>query len=462
MKQKIIITTGVIAVAGGLATALLMPSCEPACEIDENPSVIVSVVDEAAAGDTVTYVKADEVWYEYKNEDGELVREQATCANDDCSEWTAGGGEPGSYAIYAKVCGEEYKTSVTLEFNEEGCTDTQMVDIAVSTVDCPDFEVQPPEPPRPTVAEWNPLQWKVSIEPYCTLEARFSTVVALWAEIDGRMIPISADRAYYVVDPSGDQGDTGKGEGHEKGIGKGHEKAKGKGHHKGDIHDEELPGLCLDHECTRFAAGVEQDGTILVGAEACGQVVEATVEVPMTEDGCHVETQNVILNFDSARGTECEAKLDWQANPPRPQCEAGVMSPSAYLWPIKTVGDMVITIPTDELRYFVGEPEEVGDPAWCVYHHENGKCGLWITGWGQTGRFTAYTKKCGIDTVVNYTVEATEDGCDAETEFVMVDVDTHGCIRPPLGPGEGEGGPGTPAAGTDVKAGDPPTPPPVR
>lgn len=448
--KKIIITTGIIAITGGLATAVLMSSCGPDCEIDDQPSVIVHLVDQDAAEGTVTHVSAESVTYEYVNDNGETVTEEAECANPDdgCTDWLLGDGVPRTYSIHANVCNNRYDSSITLEFNEEGCVDTQMVDISVSTNDCPG-DIQAPEPPRPSDETQDPLTWKVPIEPACTLEARFSALVSVYAEIDGRVVPIGVDRAYYVIDPSEDG--RGKGKGHDKGKGEGHEKAIGEGHHK-DGRDEEIDAFCFDDQCTKFGAGIEQEGTILVGAEACGQIVEATVDVAKTEDGCHVATENVVLTFDSARGTACETKRDFEATEQRAECPSGLMAPSAYLWPVKQEGDMMISVPTEELRYFVGdpnEPGEVGDPAWCARKTAGDKCALWVTGWGQTGRFTAYTKKCGIDTVVNYAVEPDENGCGAQTQYVMVSVDERGCIRPPLGP-TGDAPPDTPAVGTEV------------
>ena len=57
--KKVVITTGIVAIAGGLATAVFMPSCEPECDVEAKPSVIVRLVDQDAAGATLTQVRAD-------------------------------------------------------------------------------------------------------------------------------------------------------------------------------------------------------------------------------------------------------------------------------------------------------------------------------------------------------------------------------------------------------------------
>jgi hypothetical protein len=47
--------------------------------------------------------------------------------------------------------------------------------------------------------------------------------------------------------------------------------------------------------CTAWIAGWERAGRMRVSTEYCDTVVDVAVDVPMTDDGCHVQTQYVIL-----------------------------------------------------------------------------------------------------------------------------------------------------------------------
>lgn len=417
--KKVVITTGIVAIAGGIATALFMPSCEPECEVEAKPSVIVRLVDQNAAGATLTQVRADEVWYEWTNEDGETVKQQATCMDDECTEWMLGTGAAGSYEYHAKVCGRQFDASVSVELNDGGCeVDTQLVDLSVSTVDCPGLQApespELPTPPPPTDSTMDDvLKWQIPSGPTCTLEARFSVVASLYTERNGRMVPIGTNRAYFIHDP-----------------------------HAGDP-GEEIPAMCLDQACTRFGAGLELEGRIVVGAEACGQSVEASFEVGRTADGCHVETQFATLKFDAVA---CQGDPIYEPTPPKPECPSTAPAPSAYVFPVYQQGDMLISKPTADLTYTVGE--EFRGRGFCANEAAGGKCALWITGWGRTGEFTAFTEACGIESAIPFTVEPTADRCGPDTQYVLAFVDTRGCLLP-ASP-EGHPPPTTPAAGNDV------------
>jgi hypothetical protein len=50
-----------------------------------------------------------------------------------------------------------------------------------------------------------------------------------------------------------------------------------------------------DGTCEAWIAGWERPGRIAISTEYCDTVVDVDVDVPMTEDGCHVETQYIIM-----------------------------------------------------------------------------------------------------------------------------------------------------------------------
>ncbi len=82
----------------------------------------------------------------------------------------------------------------------------------------------------------------------------------------------------------------------------------GQTHEARCIHDGE--------ECTSmWVAGYELDGPITVGTEYCDTTVEKTVVVERTPDGCHVETQFMLLEV-STRG--CLTDRDEPGAPPPP------------------------------------------------------------------------------------------------------------------------------------------------
>jgi hypothetical protein len=397
--KRVVITTGIVAAAGGIASVLLMPSCDPDCEVEAKPSVIVQLLSKqpTAEGESVA---AEEVWYEWTGEDGEKISSQAECLDDECTEWILGDGRPGIYAFHATVCGKQYDSSVTIGLNDEGCeVDTQMVELPVDA--CADM--QAPESPRPpqALAIDDGLDVRHGGVPKtCTLEARVSVLVSVVAQVESHLMPVPTDRVFYEVGNSGEE-----------------------------------PGVCINENCSQFAAGFEKTGDFMVGAEVCGETITARATVGKTSDGCHVETQHLQLVADVSK---CKPPMVYQepSTPPPPQTkpQCGVeMRASAFVLPVTDGGDVWIPYPTEKLVYV---HDGVQQEAYCAQETDNGKCTWWVTGFGQTGRFQAFTETCGIESAVTFSVEPREDGCYPDTEFVPVFMDTHGCIRsswPPKG-----------------------------
>jgi hypothetical protein len=399
--KKIVITTGVVAIAGGVATALFMSSCDPDCQVEAKPSVIVQVVDQNAGEGAVKYVAADEVWYEWTDEEtGEKLSKKAERMDDEGMEWMLGAGRPGTYTYHAKVCGQQYDSEVTLDLNEEGCeVDTEMVELAVDAASCVQARAA-----EPTEDELD-VTTKV-----CTLEARASVIANVVAEIDGRKVPVPTDRVFYVW--------------------------------SGEPNGREMPGVCINEDCSQFVAGWEKEGDFTVGVEVCGAVARASATVGKTSNGCHVETQSVRIVADASG---CKELPEYEFQPPEKESCSLELRPSAFLTPVTEAGDMWLPYPTEDLWF---EHDGTRHRGYCAEKADNGKCQWWITGWDRTGRFKAYTETCGVETAVTYSVEATEDGCHPKTAFVPVFIDTHGCIRAP-GPKYG-GSPATPTTPDDV------------
>lgn len=417
-------TTGVVALAGGAASILFMPSCDPECEDRPKPSVILQIVADHPTADVPSSIGADEVWYEWTNEDGEKVSRQAECIDEDmedmpgkCTEWLIGDGGPGVYDYHATVCGQQYDSSVTLDLNDDGCeVDTQMIELPVQG--CA-VALASESPPSQTPAAELDITQK-----FCTLEARPSVLVSVVGQIDSHLAPLPAARVFYEV--------------HEPPTPKQPTNVR-PSRLPEQPNSGEMPGFCLNETCSMFAAGFEQTGDFEVGAEVCGQVVRASVSVGETSNGCHVDTQHLQLMADASK---CKGPQIVSTPPPPPKPECGTqMTASAFLSPVTDAGDFWMPHPTDNL-YFIHEG--IRHEGYCAQKAANGKCKWWVTGWGLTGRFEAFTETCDVETGVTYTVEMSEDGCHPETQFVPVFVDTHGCIRSAWPP-EGNPPPKTPA-----------------
>jgi hypothetical protein len=270
--------------------------------------------------------------------------------------------------------------------DEEGChVETEWVTISADTSTCPST-IKPTDLPL------------TNTEPTaCTMEARPSVLVDVAADVDGHLVPIGADRVFFEW--SGDKG------------------------------GREWPGTCLDADCTQFAAGREQEGRFQVSAEVCGSVVNASVEVEKTDDGCHVETQHVVL---TANTTKCEDTPDLK-EPDKKECTLEAR-PSAFVFPVTDGGDVWIPSPTDQLWYENGKSRY---QAFCAIEAENGKCSWWVAGYEQSGRFEVHTETCGAEQSVAFEVPMTEDGCHVQTQYIPVFMDTKGCITH-VPPGVGE------------------------
>lgn len=400
--KKVIITTGAIAIVGGLATAAFVSSCEPVCEVVAKPSVIVQIVDQDADEGADRFVTADAVWGDWNDEAGDAQGElTGECVNEGCTEWTLGEGLAGTYVYTATVCGKEYSSTVTIDAKEDGCSiDTQIVELPVSLDDCEDGPKH-----APTLG----VDANVAA---CTLSARPSVIANVVTFLDDMMVPLAPDRAFYRWSGATDK--------------------------------DEQPAVCLNEECSTFAAGYEQVGHFIVGAEVCGETITGEATVEKSADGCHVETQWLNLAVDASKCEKIDEIAAPELPPPPAGCEAEIVA-SAFLFPVDIEGDMVMAHGTDKLVYIRDGERHDG---YCARTGDNGKCEWWIAGWGHSGRFEAFTEACGVETAVEYSVEMREDGCYPKTEHIYVSVDTRGCIQGPL-PG-GNPPPSTPAAGEDI------------
>ncbi len=389
--KRVFIATGIIAALGGAATMVFGSSCDTVCTMEAAPSVIVQIVDQNATAPE--FITADSVRYELTDDTGHNETKRAECLDDECTEWILGYETPGTYVITAEVCGQQYSATAEVTMDEDGChVDTQWVQIPVDASTC---AVKPADVPL-----GNP-------EPTaCTLESRPSVVADVVIAAGDRLVPYKPEKVWFKW--SGDKG------------------------------GREIPGTCLDSECTKFAAGREQEGSFTVAAELCGETFTAEVEVEKTEDGCHVDTQSAVI----------ETNIQTCEGGPPPIVTEGVpvsctleARPSAFIFPVTDGGDVWLPHPTEQLWY---EHDDTREKAFCAEEAENGKCTWWIAGYEQAGRFKAHTESCGDQNTIQYSVGKTPDDCHVVTEYLPIFIDTKGCISlapPPPGEPPPNGGP---------------------
>jgi hypothetical protein len=319
------------------------------------------------------------VWFDYTDDTGKRETGRAQCLDDKCTEWLLGYERPGTYDVHATVCGQEYSQTITVGVTEDGChVDTQWVRMEVDSSRC-----------RPEL----PAGDEVQVPSHCSFEARYSVIVDVLGDIEGRDRPVPTDSRYFKW--------------------------------SGDREQRQWPGVCLNPECSQFAAGLEQEGRFEVGAVVCGGLVATTVGVGKTEDGCHVATKHVTLTASLDR---CDEPPKPIYPPTDPACTLEAR-PSAIVMPVIDGGDVWMPYPTEQMWFEHGGTRH---RAYCAGEHEpNGKCTRWITGWEKDGSFSAFTETCDVVTKVDFRVDKTIDGCHVETVYVPVFMDTRGCIQSP-------------------------------
>ena len=407
--QKIFIATGIVAVAGGLLTAVLVSSCDTECTMEARPSAMLEIIDGNPDTQGKVDIEPSEIWFRVTDENGtETIRPQ--CMNDSCTEWLLGYEKPGKYEVHATVCGEDYTQTFEVGMTEDNChVETENVRFQVDGALCPPSDkaaTDVKEPAEPGHGGGTPAVGTASnVEPPpgCSLEARYSVMVSV-AKGKGEEVltPVASTSRYFKYYPDDRDSKT-----------------------DGDDREVKFPGMCLNEDCSQFAAGLEQPGRFEVGAEVCGEVVAQTVTVGKTEDGCHVATQAVQLLVD---GDRCDDEPLPVAPPTEPFCDK-YARPSAIVMPVIDGGDVWLPYPTEHMHY-----ENQGETlrAKCAGELDsNGKCSRWITGWERDGDFAAYTETCENVTKVEYKVGKTMDGCHVETLYVPVFMDTRGCIQAP-------------------------------
>ncbi len=285
--KRVIIITGILAWAGGMATMLAAPSCDVECIPNEDtPSVILNVSpaygtrwDPKAHPVDVTFQihspRDPKMSYEDDRRPMETLREPVTvqhaqCVNDECTTWTLGADRPGRYEITATVCGQEFKGWADVVTGEDGChAETSFTDLEIDATSCEGVPLQPPDP-----------------GPMCDAVPRPSVHVYVARQVQDMLIGVDVDRVWFE-----------------------HDGRKGE-------------ASCVDADggiCDTWLAGRELEGEIELHTEYCDKEFTQTVTVERGEDGCHVDTVYAWLAVDTLN---CLTSDGTPTPPPPPPNEA--------------------------------------------------------------------------------------------------------------------------------------------
>lgn len=159
---------------------------------------------------------------------------------------------------------------------------------------------------------------------------------------------------------------------------------------------------CTDATCEHWRVGYEKSGPISINAAACGGEGATQIDVGMTSDGCHVDTEYVELTVDDAN---CPT-----VTTPPPACNP-VASPSVVVVPVKKVDDFLLPTDLDSLEI---SKDERSYPLTCL---DEG-CTQWVGPWSTTGVFTIEASACGE--TIRERVEVTRGECSVDTQYVIL------------------------------------------
>jgi len=190
---------------------------------------------------------------------------EAFCIDADCREWVLGAGEAGLFEIEASYCGRLQTTTVPVDSAEDSETiAAEEVTFAFNPALCQGTTDTNPLPKQgnedPQGAELD------TDETICDMRAHPSAYVYIARRFGDflKVEPVDELQWRYV-----DDGEMTV--------------------ETGDCRHPSEDG------CGAWSVGWEQPGRIEVFTEWCGTEVSKTIFVPMTDDGCHVETQYVTL-----------------------------------------------------------------------------------------------------------------------------------------------------------------------
>lgn len=285
MRTKLLVFTGIIGWLGGLATVAVSGSCDLECVEDDRPAVLVELVaadgsnfDPARHPTHVRFARPQLV----DSADPTPSIEHARCVDDDCITWEAGSDEPGVYEVEAVVCGQRFSTMVEVPSTDDGChAQTTHVELPITGDVCGDAMTSNPAPQE------EPQDDPSMGRDMCKMFARPSVYVQTARPYDDYFTEAKVQKVWYE--------------------------------HEGTT----APAMCIpasstSDDCRAWIAGFELEGEIRVFTEYCNTIVEDVVNVTKEPDGCHVQTQFMLLEVETLGCMENPSNEDPPAPPAGP------------------------------------------------------------------------------------------------------------------------------------------------
>ena len=182
---------------------------------------------------------------------------------------------------------------------------------------------------------------------------------------------------------------------------------------------------CVDEDCTEWVAGFETEGTFVVNAMVCGREVTGRATVELTDDGCHVETEHLVLeadtmNCDKPRKVDLattelvfpEPKEPPKISAPEPETCSNVAYPSVMI-KIARGDDSSVTATTPQGVYYQIDGG-VPTAALCM----DDTCSLWAAGWEEPGTFDIHALYANKRQTKQVEVGMSKYGCHVDTQNV--------------------------------------------
>ncbi len=200
-------------------------------------------------------------------------------------------------------------------------------------------------------------------------------------------------------------------------------------------------GECVDEACTEWVVGRELPGLFTVHANVCGQMFhERGIEVGMTDDECHVDTEEVAFvvqpcdevdpttGMGEDRPEGCTNELRASVVVHVTEGPAGEPAPpEAVWWAMKpnTQDADLSQAPLPDGTFDEGSKPELDK--YLGYCTDEG-CTSWNVGWDAPGHYWIWVRSCG-ETVVREVDVTMEDSCHVETQDIYVPVPDVKCLK---------------------------------
>lgn len=184
---------------------------------------------------------------------------------------------------------------------------------------------------------------------------------------------------------------------------------------------------CEDDDCTNWVLGYETPGYYEIRASVCGETLTAKTFVQMTDDGCHVDTEELELLV----GPETCAVADDGPHIKVPDACTTEARPSMVIELVDPDKGTAYSVTADRV-YATLDKSTTAINGECM----NEECSIWSIGREQEGEFTVHADVCGVTSDMSVTVGKTADGCHVDTAYELMEVDSSACPKPFTNPVE--------------------------